>query len=98
MWKLFIFKYRTERLSVQINNYYFFMSETLVKYEELLEKPIIIFGSGRSGTTIISEIIFQHEDLAWHSNYQELFPKFAPINFMRRVFDNKMWRIIGMNT
>ena len=74
------------------------MSDMQVKYEELLEKPIIIFGSGRSGTTIISEIIFQHEDLAWHSNYQELFPKFASINYLRRAFDNRLWRVIGMNT
>ena len=74
------------------------MNAFLSKHENLLEKPIITFGSGRSGTTVISEIIFQHEDLAWHSNYQELFPKFAPINYMRRLFDNKLWRIIGMNT
>jgi hypothetical protein len=74
------------------------MNDFLSKNEKLLEKPIIIFGSGRSGTTLISEIIFQHEDLAWHSNYQELFPKFAGINHMRRLFDNRFWRIIGMNT
>ena len=74
------------------------MNDFLSKNEHLLEKPIIIFGTGRTGTTIISEIIFQHEDLAWHSNYQELFPKFIPINYMRRLFDNKWWRIIGMNT
>ncbi len=74
------------------------MNDFLSKNENLLEKPIIIFGTGRSGTTVISEIIFQHEDLAWHSNYQELFPKFAGINHMRRLFDNNLWRIIGMNT
>lgn len=64
----------------------------------LLAKPIIIFGTGRSGTTIISDIIFQHEDLAWHSNYQELFPNIAGVNYLRRLFDNKYWRHIGMNT
>ncbi|HYJ62868.1 MAG TPA: sulfotransferase [Parafilimonas sp.] len=74
------------------------MNDFLLQHESLLEKPIIIFGAGRSGTTVISEIIFQHEDLAWHSNYQELFPKFIPINYMRRLFDNKWWRVIGMNT
>jgi Sulfotransferase family len=74
------------------------MNDFLSKNESLLKKPIIIFGTGRSGTTVISEIIFQHEDLAWHSNYQELFPRFAPINYMRRLFDNRLWRIIGMNT
>ena len=70
------------------------MSDTLVKYEELLEKPIIIFGSGRSGTTIISEIIFQHEHLAWHSNYQELFTHSTRINYLRRLFENKWWHLI----
>lgn len=74
------------------------MNSFLLNNEELLKKPIIIFGAGRSGTTVISEIIFQHEGLAWHSNYQELFPKFAAINYLRRVFDNKIWRVIGMNT
>lgn len=66
--------------------------------ETLLKRPIVIFGTGRSGTTIISDIIFQHEDLAWHSNYQELFPNLAIVNYMRRLFDNKYWRLIGMNT
>jgi len=74
------------------------MRNFLEKYEHLLEKPIIVFGTGRSGTTIISDVIFHHEDLAWHSNYQELFPRFAGINYVRRIFDNGLWHIIGMNT
>ena len=74
------------------------MNNFLKKNERLLEKPIIVFGTGRSGTTIISDIIFHHEDLAWHSNYQELFPKFAGINYLRCVFDNSLWHIVGMNT
>ncbi len=64
------------------------------KNESFLKKPIIIFGSGRSGTTIISEIIFQHEHLAWHSNYQEIFTRSTHINYLRRLFDNKWWRLI----
>lgn len=71
------------------------MKPTLEKY---LEKPIIFFGTGRSGTTIISDAILQHEDLAWHSNYQELFPKLVGVNYMRRLFDNKFWRKRGINT
>jgi len=74
------------------------MRSFLKKYEHLLEKPIIVFGTGRSGTTIISDIIFHHEDLSWHSNYQELFPRFAGINYVRRIFDNSLWHVIGMNT
>lgn len=70
------------------------MANKPVKYEELLEKPIIIFGSGRSGTTILSEIIFQHEDLAWHSNYQEILTGSTWINYFRRFWDNKIWRLV----
>lgn len=70
----------------------------LTKQEAFLSKPIIIFGTGRSGTTIISDIIFQHEDLAWHNNWQELFPRIPQANYLRRLFDNKWWRKIGMNT
>ena len=69
-----------------------------MKYEELLRKPIIIFGTGRSGTTIISDILFQHEDLAWHNNFQELVTWTPLVNYLRRAFDNKWWRKIGMNT
>src|ERR1700750_1207712 len=61
--------------------------------EKYLHKPIIIIGSGRSGTTIMSEIIFQHEDLAWHSNWQEIIVFTPLINLLRRFFDNKLWRV-----
>jgi hypothetical protein len=60
--------------------------------EKYLHKPIIIIGSGRSGTTIMSEIIFQHELLAWHSNYQEIIVFTPLINLLRPVFTNKLWR------
>ena len=74
------------------------MNDFLKKNEKLLEKPIIIFGTGRSGTTVISDIILHHEDLAWHNNWQELLPKSATINYLRRAFDNNLWHITGMNT
>src|SRR6266487_866068 len=62
---------------------------------ERISKPIIIIGSGRSGTTIISEIVFRHESLAWPSNYQEKFPSPPEINFLRNFFDNKFWCLHG---
>lgn len=61
--------------------------------EKYLHKPIIIIGSGRSGTTIMSEIIFQHEQLAWHSNWQEIIVFTPLINLLRGVFNNRLWRI-----
>lgn len=60
-----------------------------------ISKPVIVIGSGRSGTTIISEILFRHEDLAWPSNYQEMFPAKPGINLFRLAFENKLWRLQG---
>lgn len=60
-----------------------------------IEKPIIFIGTGRSGTTIISEIIMRHRDLAFPSNYQKKFFKYPKINLIRKAFDNKFWRIYG---
>lgn len=62
---------------------------------ENITKPLIFIGSGRSGTTIISEIVFRHECLAWPSNYQQNFRAFAPISLLRGFFENKLWSIQG---
>jgi len=62
---------------------------------ENITKPVIIIGPGRSGTTIISEIIFRHETLAWPSNYQEKFPSLTEINLLRNFFDNRLWHVLG---
>jgi len=60
-----------------------------------IEKPIIFIGTGRSGTTIISEIIMRHRDLAFPSNYQKKVFKNPKINLIRNFFDNKFWKIYG---
>ena len=63
-----------------------------------LDKPIIFIGSGRSGTTILSDIVLRHPDLAFPSNYLEFAPSLPVMNLIRLVFDNKMWRIFGRRT
>jgi len=60
-----------------------------------IEKPIIFIGTGRSGTTVISEIIMRHRELAFPSNYQQVFFMIPEINLMRNIFDNKLWRMHG---
>ncbi len=60
-----------------------------------LASPIIFIGPGRSGSTIISEIILAHESLAWPSNHLEYLPRCAPVNLLRPLFDNRYWRVIG---
>ena len=68
---------------------------TEVTHYKALEKPIIFIGNPRSGTTIISEIVMRHKDIGFPSQYQNAFPKSTTVNYLRRVFDNKYWRIFG---
>jgi hypothetical protein len=39
-----------------------------------LEKPIIIVGTGRCGSTLLHRVMARHEDLGWLSPYNEVFP------------------------
>ena len=66
-----------------------------MKKYKTLQEPIIFIGTGRSGTTIISEIIDRHPDLAFPSNYQDRFPANPNINLIRSLFDNSLWRTFG---
>lgn len=60
-----------------------------------LDRPIIILGFGRSGTSIIADIVFQHDDIAYLSNYHAMFPNSRLINYIRVLFDNGLWSIKG---
>lgn len=60
-----------------------------------LQRPIIFIGSGRTGTTIIYELICRHPSLAYPSNYQQKFYKRPIVNLARNLFDNRLWRIFG---
>jgi len=60
-----------------------------------LSRPIVVFGTGRSGTTIISEALFRHPNLAWPSNYDHLFPGKPSAALLRWVFDNPLYRYEG---
>ena len=60
-----------------------------------LEQPIIFFGNPRSGTSVISEIAMRHKDIGYPSQYQNGLPKITAINYFRRFFDNRFWRIHG---
>lgn len=39
-----------------------------------VEKPIIIVGTGRCGSTLLHRVLARHEDLGWLSPYNEVFP------------------------
>ena len=60
-----------------------------------IRKPIILLGTGRSGTSIVTDIIMRHKDLAFPSIYNDVFYKYPIINILRNVFDNPFWRVFG---
>lgn len=60
-----------------------------------LQDPIIIFGTGRCGSSILSEIVFRHPDLAYPSNYHEIFRGRKEVSLIRHLFDNRWWRKVG---
>lgn len=49
------------------------------------EKPIIIHGPGRSGTTLLSNMLSLHPDLGWLSSYVNRFPKWPMLSVLNRV-------------
>ena len=60
-----------------------------------LKNPIIFIGTGRSGTSVISEVVMRHKELAFPSSYQNRMPLNTKVNYLRRLLDNSLWRIHG---
>lgn len=60
-----------------------------------ISKPIFFIGMGRSGTTVIFEIVSAHESLGWISNYSRRFPQWPELNAIRRFVDNRYWTVRG---
>ncbi|MDN3492044.1 sulfotransferase [Winogradskyella bathintestinalis] len=58
-------------------------------------KPIILIGFGRSGTSIIADIVLSHGKLAIISNYNAKYPQNKYINLIRLFFRNRIFNILG---
>jgi len=52
-----------------------------------IKKPIFIVGSGRSGTTILYNLLSTHPQSCWLSNYSDRFPKFKLMPLLHRTLD-----------
>ena len=62
---------------------------------KFLHQPIIFIGNPRSGTSVISEIIMRHKDLAFPSQHHDRWPGNPNVNYLRLPFDNRLWRFFG---
>lgn len=52
-----------------------------------IDKPIFIIGSGRSGTTILYELLSLHPEVCWFANYNERMPFFRGLPVFHRALD-----------
>jgi hypothetical protein len=59
----------------------------------VIDKPIFIIGSGRSGTTIFYKLLSIHPQLCWFSNYSDKFINYNIVPIIHRILD---WPFIGI--
>ncbi|MDJ0898978.1 MAG: hypothetical protein QNJ55_09210 [Xenococcus sp. MO_188.B8] len=50
-------------------------------------KPIVILGSGRSGTTVFYNFLSLHPEVCWFSNFSNRFVSINQLPFMHRMLD-----------
>ena len=51
-----------------------------------INKPIIIVGTGRCGSTMFHRLLAQHEDVAWLSTFNEVFPTFHALSLFSDLY------------
>jgi hypothetical protein len=55
--------------------------------DSTLDRPIFVIGTGRSGTTLLFNLLAFHSALGWFSTYNERFPRFQWLSVLNRVHD-----------
>ena len=60
-----------------------------------LERPIVVVGAPRTGTSIVFDALARHPDLAFLSQYSGRHPGLPGLNALRPLLDNPLWRVTG---
>ncbi len=51
-----------------------------------MERPVFVVGCGRSGTTLLYEVLAAHPDLGWFSNWTDRYPSAPQLAALSRAF------------
>jgi hypothetical protein len=51
-----------------------------------LDRPIVIVGTGRCGSTMLHRIVARHEDVGWLSTFNEVFPERASLSVFSNLY------------
>jgi hypothetical protein len=52
-----------------------------------IDRPIFVFGTGRSGTSLFFDLLAAHPDFAWFSNFTHVFPRVPVVAALSRIHD-----------
>lgn len=53
---------------------------------KMIDRPVFIVGSGRSGTTLLYELLASHPQVTWFSNWTNRFPRLPYLAFLSRAY------------
>lgn len=65
--------------------------------EKIDNNPIFFIGTGRNGSTLISDLVGNHPDLGWVSNYQNRFPEMLGVSLANNFFRNSIINSMGVS-
>jgi len=74
-------------LSIGLESNMSFTTLNATKPDPAIDRPVFLLGTGRSGTTLLQNLLAFHPDFAWFSNYSDRFPRWPLVAMLARVHD-----------
>jgi hypothetical protein len=63
-----------------------------------IDKPIIVVGTGRCGSTMLHRLLARHKDIGWLSTFNEVFPSQCWLSMFSNLYRKEMFQSIKHET